>query len=179
MSADSISGSLWKYKRNKLGLFSWKKKWVKADEERLLHWHESTRPKSEFSGAKHGFFLYRSVIEECDLRPYAFRITDEQDGRSMVFAADNMVEYEKWLRVLSKSIETCPDPVLTYTNSLQQLYDKKEYESKAESVKLTQTFTQYKPIVVPSLEEFLMKYFARNLIAGVCLLCFDYHDSYS
>ena len=38
---DFVEGSLWKQKKTMTG-FKWKKRWIRADRNRLIQWHVST-----------------------------------------------------------------------------------------------------------------------------------------
>jgi hypothetical protein len=100
--AHSISGVLWKCKYGITGSVYWKKKFCYADEEKLLHWQTDKKPnENEKTPPRHGFLLHRcNITEEPKLRPCAFKLVDKIDNRSMTFAANNVAEYEKWLKVL-------------------------------------------------------------------------------
>lgn len=110
MDVQSVAGSLWKHKKGLTGSY-WKKKWVYADHEKVLQWHEKEKSDiAKESVPQHGFVLRRcKITEEGNLRPYAFKILDNDDGRSMIFAADNISEYENWLNILMGSTEKSKD----------------------------------------------------------------------
>eukprot|EP01039_Chlorochromonas_danica_P003279 gene3279-3596_t len=103
MEVASIQGVLWKLKRNVTGV-TWKRQWVYADDRQFLQWSGKTRP---LRGEKPKYALQVSpslLIEECNLRKFAFQITDLQNGFEMIFAADDNLSFNKWMKILRKKV---------------------------------------------------------------------------
>lgn len=121
---ESISGVLWKCKYGIAGSVYWKKKFTYLDSEKLLHWQTEKRPtESDKTPPRHGFLLHRcEITEEPKLRPCAFKITDKLDNRSMIFACNNVAEYDKWMKILSmehKDPATKDDPSVDESGTLE------------------------------------------------------------
>jgi hypothetical protein len=120
----SVSGVLWKCKYGMTGAVYWKKKFTYLDHEKLLHWQSDRRPtEGDKSPPRHGFLLQRcDITEEPKMRPYAFKLTDRVDKRSMVFATETLAEYEKWLEILMGE-HVDPATLATATGDAEQLDD--------------------------------------------------------
>lgn len=102
MEVASIQGVLWKQKRNVTGV-NWKRQWVYADDRQFLQWSGKTRP---LRGEKPKYAMEVSslLVEECNLRKFAFQITDLQSGLEMIFAADDNLSFNKWMKILRKKV---------------------------------------------------------------------------
>ena len=108
--SQSVNGTLWKAKYGLTGSIYWKRKFCYADAEKFVHWQTEIRPDNNNTPPRHGFLLYRTTItEDPKLRACSFKFVDKLDNRTMIFAAENVVELEKWMRILNLPH---PDPAV-------------------------------------------------------------------
>jgi hypothetical protein len=107
---ESMKGTLWKLKKGVFGR-SWSQKFIYADEDMLLQWTDSTRPKSLTKGAHHGFYLYRSSISiYMTSKAGGFKITDRVDKRVLILATDSYDEFNAWYKFLDRYIKVAVNP---------------------------------------------------------------------
>ena len=88
------------------GGWYWKKKWAQLEND--IFYHGSGEVKSSLSSlnntpAKYIFDVKRCEISVVESKQYCFKILDRKDGRTMVFAADNLENYNKWVDAFSTS----------------------------------------------------------------------------
>jgi hypothetical protein len=101
MEVESIQGLLWKYKKGITG-GSWKKNWVFANNRLFLQWAGKQRP------ARHDRPKYELHLSNCTAKSistskkYSFEIIDKVSKKSMIFAADDQVSFQRWLGVLTQ-----------------------------------------------------------------------------
>jgi len=102
-----LAAPLWKMKKGVITGATWKKKWVYADRDKLMHWKADSKPTSSADLPSQGFILYRCVIEPSATRKFAFKITDTTSNIKSVFALDTADDYRKWMEFLAQEH---PDP---------------------------------------------------------------------
>eukprot|EP00602_Paraphysomonas_sp_CaronLab_P003718 CAMPEP_0185033556 /NCGR_PEP_ID=MMETSP1103-20130426/22598_1 /TAXON_ID=36769 /ORGANISM="Paraphysomonas bandaiensis, Strain Caron Lab Isolate" /LENGTH=1323 /DNA_ID=CAMNT_0027569865 /DNA_START=14 /DNA_END=3985 /DNA_ORIENTATION=- len=82
--------------------FKWKKRWVRSDGFVLIQWHSDIKPHEKVK-PKHIYRLANCTIREIKTnRPYAFSVTDNDTGDTIIFAATKVTEYDSWLSILSQ-----------------------------------------------------------------------------
>eukprot|EP01033_Poteriospumella_lacustris_P004428 gene4428-3163_t len=96
-----IEGWLWKAKRGMTT--TWKKHFVRADNEHFYQWTGTSKPTRD-DEPKYTLALHQCKVRTSTLRKFAFEIV-EHGGKPMTFAADDSVSFKKWTKILGDKTE--------------------------------------------------------------------------
>lgn len=98
MEDHAVQGLLWKCKKGVTGS-SWKKNWAFCDGIQFSQYGGNMRPDKN-EEPKYSMELVECTIKENDCREYSFEIVDNFTKKSMVFAASDANQFQKWWSIL-------------------------------------------------------------------------------